>query len=122
MTLDLLKDEYSVFKFNPYFPVKENIFCGKFVSVTKTSDEISVVAVSSASNNYEEVETGWRILKITGVLDFGLIGILSGVIGCRVSFSYSSSFIIIYLSECLTGTVRIVNTDFEIFLHEYGDG
>jgi hypothetical protein len=79
MTLDLLKDEYSVFKFNPDFPIKDTGFGGEFISVTRTSDEISVVAVSSASNDYEEVETGWRILRINGVLDFGLIGVLSGI-------------------------------------------
>jgi hypothetical protein len=36
MILDLLKDEYSIFKFNPNFSVKENIFDGEFISITKT--------------------------------------------------------------------------------------
>jgi hypothetical protein len=79
MTLNLLKDEYSVFQFFPDFPVEKADFGGEFVSVTKTNDEISVVAISSASNDYEEIETGWRILRINGVLDFGLIGVLSGI-------------------------------------------
>jgi hypothetical protein len=79
MILELLEDEYSIFKFNPNFSVKENIFDGEFISVTKTNDEISVVAVSSLSNDYERLEKDWKILKIKGMLDFGLIGILSKI-------------------------------------------
>jgi hypothetical protein len=79
MILNLLKNEYSIFKFAPGFPVREAAFDGEFISVTKTKDEISVVAVSVSSNDYEEIEGGWRILKIERTLDFGLIGILSGI-------------------------------------------
>ena len=79
MILELLKEEYSIFKFNSAFSVRENIFEGEFVSITKTRDEISVVAVSSISNDYENIERGWKILKINEILDFGLIGILSKI-------------------------------------------
>lgn len=74
-----MEDEYSIFKFNPNFLVNENIFDGEFVSITRTKDEISVVAVSSLSDSYERVEEGWKILKINGILDFGLIGILNKI-------------------------------------------
>jgi hypothetical protein len=45
MTLDLLKDEYSIFKFNQNFPANENLFDGEFISITKTKDETSVETV-----------------------------------------------------------------------------
>jgi hypothetical protein len=79
MILDVLKDEYSVFKFAPGFPVRDISFEGEFISVTETNDEISAVAVSCSSADYEEIERGWRMLKIEGPLDFGLIGILSAI-------------------------------------------
>jgi hypothetical protein len=79
MILELLENEYSIFKFNPNFSVKENIFDGEFISITKTKDEISAVAVSSLSDDYKKIEKGWKILKINGILDFGLIGILSKI-------------------------------------------
>jgi hypothetical protein len=122
MTLDLLKDEYSVFKFNPDFPVKDTGFGGEFVSVTKTRDEISVVAVSSASNDYEEVETGWRILKINGVLDFGLIGILSGIsallaeerISIFVVSTYNTDYIMVKKESAEAAIRKLKAHDYEI--------
>jgi hypothetical protein len=56
MILELLEDEYSIFKFDSDFSVKENIFDGKFISITKTKDEFSVVAVSSLSDDYKKIE------------------------------------------------------------------
>jgi len=62
-----------------------------FVAVTRTSDELSVVLPSglvqylsfhreadTADVNFEE-EGGFRSMKISGILDFSLIGIISGL-------------------------------------------
>ncbi|MDR3130447.1 MAG: hypothetical protein LBU18_02775 [Treponema sp.] len=43
------------FKFDSNFSVK-NIFDGEFISITKTKDEISVVAVLSLSDEYKKIE------------------------------------------------------------------
>jgi hypothetical protein len=79
MTLELLEDEYSVYKFKPDYNIDENILSGEFYSVTRTKDELSVVAQQDKFSVFLESEDGWKILKINGPLDFSLIGILSKI-------------------------------------------
>ena len=53
---------------------------GEFMSVTRTADELSVVCRASAVPADTECETGWRIFKVEGVLDFALTGVLCSVV------------------------------------------
>jgi len=50
-----------------------------FSSVTRTADELSVVCAEAAVPAGTKCETGWRIFKIEGPLDFRLIGVLVSV-------------------------------------------
>ena len=52
-----------------------------FFSITKTSDELSVVCPEDKVPPEVKVEKGWRCLKVEGPLDFGLTGILSSLAG-----------------------------------------
>ena len=49
------------------------------VSVTRTDDEISVVASEELAPSSGRVEHGWRCLKVAGPLDFGLTGVLASL-------------------------------------------
>ena len=50
--------------------------------LSRTQDEISLVcAVECVPDNAVKVEGGWTLFRVEGVLDFGLIGILSAVTG-----------------------------------------
>jgi hypothetical protein len=77
MTLELLGNEYSVYRFDPDYKIDENILSGEFISVTRTRDELSIVAQQGKFSDFLNSEEGWKILKISGVLDFSLIGIMS---------------------------------------------
>jgi hypothetical protein len=79
MRLELLPHTYSVYKLTADHPVPASVFEGDFASVTKTKDELSVVAPAGAVTRCAEAEDGCKILKISGILDFGLIGVLSGL-------------------------------------------
>jgi hypothetical protein len=50
-----------------------------FFSITRTSDELSVVCLEDKVPPDVKVEKGWRCLKVEGPLDFGLTGILSSL-------------------------------------------
>lgn len=50
-----------------------------FFSITKTEDEVSVVMLQDKINFEIKAEKDWKILKIEGILDFSLIGILSKI-------------------------------------------
>jgi len=125
MTLELLKDQYSVYKFVPEYIISENILSDEFYSITKTKDELSVVAKTNLFNDFLEAENGWRILKIKGLLDFNLIGVISKIsslladvnISIFVVSTFNTDYIMIK-SENLEKTVDVlINNKYEIQLH-----
>ena len=79
MKIVVVPGEYSVCRLSPGAGValpKEG-----FSSVTSTADELSVVCLAKHEPVGSKIETGWSLLKIDGVLDFSLVGILSDVSG-----------------------------------------
>ena len=55
-------------------------FTKEFVFVSKTDDEISLFCKSdNTPSNTIASESGWRGLKISGILDFGMIGVISKI-------------------------------------------
>lgn len=54
---------------------------GRFFSITRTADEMSVVCPEPSIPETVESATGWRALKVEGPLDFSLTGVLSSLAG-----------------------------------------
>jgi len=83
MILDfiLLKGEYSIYRFKRDSPIPEWIYDSDFYSVTRTTDELSIICkpVDLIMGNDIKIDNHWRILKIEGVLDLSLIGIIATV-------------------------------------------
>jgi hypothetical protein len=50
-----------------------------FLSYTKTADEYSLVCEAHYVPKEIKAETGWNCLKVEGVLDFSLVGIIAGI-------------------------------------------
>jgi hypothetical protein len=63
MVLELLENEYSIYKFAPDFIITENICFSEFISITKTKDEISIVAPINKFKDFIEAEIGWKIIN-----------------------------------------------------------
>ena len=78
MNLHILPLNLSVIKLEPHLPIPEAVSSQEWFSVTRTQDELSIVCPTSATHHIEKIETehGWRCIQVTGVLDFGLTGIL----------------------------------------------
>jgi hypothetical protein len=81
LTMKLLKDRYSVARLDASDNIPDWAVKGEFYSVTRTSDELSVVCCEDNIPIEIECEKEWRILKVEGPLDFSLIGILSSISG-----------------------------------------
>ncbi|QQO09410.1 ACT domain-containing protein [Breznakiella homolactica] len=79
MNLKLLDGEYSVYRYGPAAQLPADVFAGAFVSVTKTGDELSVTAPAGSLGGYEKAETGWRLFRVSGTLEFSMIGIISRI-------------------------------------------
>lgn len=79
LTMSLLKDKYAVCRLDKSETVPRWAFEGEFFSITKTTEELSIVCLQEKVPEGVRYEADWRILKIEGPLDFSLIGILSKI-------------------------------------------
>lgn len=79
LTMKLLKEKYGVCRLNKTELIPEWAKNSDFFSITKTSDELSIVCFEDNIPNDIKCEKDWRVLKIEGPLDFSLIGILASI-------------------------------------------
>jgi hypothetical protein len=77
----LLKGEYSIYRFKRDSPIPGWVYDSDFCSVTRTSDELSIICKPPdlILENDIKMDDHWRILKIEGVMDLSLIGIMANV-------------------------------------------
>jgi uncharacterized protein len=123
MNLIVLAGKYSIYKFRNDSVLPDWIYLSEFYSITKTSDELSVVAVQH--NMIPEI-TGcskdWRILKILGPLDFSLIGIIADIsnilkeeeISIFIVSSYDTDYILVKQKDLKSGIQALANKDYNI--------
>lgn len=80
MKLKLDKTNYTIAKFRPDFPVPTwfQTDHSQFKSITYTAEECSIIIPTEHLNTAEaqSTESDWFLLKIEGILDFSLTGIL----------------------------------------------
>lgn len=82
MRLIRLAEEYAVARAEPEAPVPAALFAVKgLVSVTRTADELSLVAPVAALRGFDRVEPGWCAFRVAGTLDFALTGVLAALAG-----------------------------------------
>lgn len=80
MNLIILPGKYSIYRFHNDSAVPVWINKSGFYSVTRTSDELSVVALQNELISGEVLcNRDWRIIKIEGPLDFSLVGIIAEI-------------------------------------------
>jgi len=80
MNFKVLTGKYAIYKFAIGSVMPERICSSDFYSITKTIDEISVVArQSDVIEGYMECNKDWRIVRIEGSLDFSLVGIIADI-------------------------------------------
>ncbi len=101
MTIKIIEEEFSVCKVTDR---RELNLDAKYVFLGKTDEEISCVCdTKNIPQKYTDLEQGWKMLKIEGILDFSLIGILSKIstilaeenIGIFVVSTYNTDYILI---------------------------
>jgi hypothetical protein len=80
MNFEVLEAKYAIYRFGNGSVLPDWIYSSGFYSITKTKDEISVVAVQNnlISSNIL-CNKDWRIIKIQGPLDFSLVGIIAEI-------------------------------------------
>lgn len=101
MRLERLEPLFTVCKVKDISAVDLN---AEWCFLSKTDEEISVVCpMSSVPMDTLDREDGWKAFRISGILDFSLIGILAGIskilaehqIGIFVVSTYNTDYILI---------------------------
>ena len=96
LKLALLADTFSVSRLAHDAPVPAWATTAPVFSVTRTADELSIVAPESITPADVHAERGWRALKLEGPFDFALTGVLASVLQplaeSRVSIFAISTF------------------------------
>jgi len=80
LNLSILPEMYAVCR----MPSKTDIptwgTVSSFYSVTRTSDELSIICENEAVPARVKAKRNWRIIKVKGPLDFSLTGILASLV------------------------------------------
>jgi hypothetical protein len=80
MNLTLAPDRLAVCQLAPDVPLPAWADGkGNFHSISRTSEELSVVCPEEVVPREVKQDAGWRAFKIDGPLDFGLTGILASI-------------------------------------------
>jgi hypothetical protein len=74
-----LDDTYIIYQLNNNQEIPSEIFNSGFYSITKTSDEISIISNCKTDFNFLKSSKGWKGYKVDGILDFSLVGIISDI-------------------------------------------
>lgn len=81
---ELFSEEFTVCRLPGDAPLPEVILRSEWYSLTRSDEELSLVA---ASDLVEEIrqhavacESGWGMLRVKGVLDFSIVGLLANVL------------------------------------------
>jgi hypothetical protein len=81
LRLFLLDCRLAVCRLGPHDEVPGWAGAGAFNSVTRTSNELSIVCAENAIPEGLAREGGWRIFQVEGPLDFALTGLLASITG-----------------------------------------
>lgn len=79
MILSVLKQTFGICRYDADKEIPERILKSKFFSVTRTSDELSLICPIEYMPADARCESNWKCLKVNGPLDFAQTGILSSL-------------------------------------------
>jgi hypothetical protein len=79
LTFILLPDLYGVCRLGQGASFPEWA-TGEFVSITRTSDELSVICLEKLIPDAVRCERGWRSLRVAGSMEFSLIGVVASFV------------------------------------------
>src|SRR4051812_12449007 len=79
MNLRIIEGTFSVCKLNAGNSIPDWVFSSSFYSISRSSEELSIVCEQKSIPKEIKAEKGWSLIKVQGPLDFGLTGILASL-------------------------------------------
>lgn len=107
LRLSVLEERLAVCRLGPGSEIPAWATAAPFFSVTRTTDELSVVCLEENVPERVVCERGWRALKLEGPFEFGMTGVLASVAGplaeCEVSIlaiaTYETDYVLVRQSQ-----------------------
>ncbi len=90
VTLELVAGEFAVCRLPAAAAVPAWAGSAIFSSITRTTDELSIMCPAAQVPAGVKHEAGWRLLKFAGPFDFGVVGILASVAAPLAAAAISS--------------------------------
>lgn len=102
LSFSVLPENFAIVQLPPN-ESPPNWVSGDFYSITRTSDELSIVCDQNLLPEGIKADKDWKALKIQGPLDFSLVGILSdisstlakGEVSIFVISTYNTDYILV---------------------------
>jgi hypothetical protein len=79
LTLLMVDGIFAVGRLEPDATIPPWATAGDFFSITRTTDELSVVCPQEAVPEGVQCERGWRCLRVAGTMPFSVVGILASL-------------------------------------------
>ena len=121
LKLKVLPNKFSFCKLRANYDYPKWAENDIFYSITKTEDELSVVTLENNVRVCPEREDGWRIIKILGPLEFGMVGVVSKISSTlavnRISIFVISTFDTDYFlvkDENMAKALKVLKYDYKI--------
>ena len=124
MNLSILNDKYSIYKFKSESALPAWIYSSEFYSITKTRDEVSVVAIQTDLTSEDIIckNNDWRMIKIEGPLDFSIVGIIADLsaifkkknISIFTLSTYDTDYILLKQKDLDTGIQMLIENGHNI--------
>ena len=80
LSLLLLPGRFAVCKLDPGACIPGWAIGSLFVSITRTSDELSIVCDEDTVPEGVKCARNWRCLRVAGAMDFSVIGVLASLV------------------------------------------
>src|SRR5580704_17280311 len=110
--LSLLPETFAIVGLSPGADIPPWATQGPFFSITRTSDELSIMVEESRVPAEYQSQGGWRVIKVHGLFMLSEVGVLAALVGplaaARVSVLTIATFDTDYLlvaSESLAAAV-----------------
>lgn len=127
MNFEVLENNYAIYRFGTGSELPEWVYSSAFYSITRTRDEISVVTAQNDLISRDIVcNKNWRIIKIEGLLDFSLIGIVADIsaifkrkkISIFALSTYDTDYFLIKQKDLDFGIKALIENDHKVSIQK----
>jgi hypothetical protein len=81
LKLSVLEVPLSISQLDASAEIPECARSGPFCSVTRTSEELSIICLTSVAPSGVRRSDGWRAFRVDGQFDFSECGVLASIVG-----------------------------------------